>query len=175
MFLIAVKALKDWRELTDDVGQRQELLVQLVAAGFAEPHKGIEFIGQVALTLNHQSHSVGWTLRGMGRARWEEEDFSLLDMDIAGLSIVDNLHDDVALDLVEELLALIIVVVLAVVWSTHDHNDEFRVLIHLGIADRGLEQVAVFIDPGMKIEGALDRHAKLTQTIGWYIRSHKST
>ncbi len=175
MLLVAIEALKDWRELTDDVGQRQELLVQLVAAGFAEPHKGIEFIGQVALALNHQTHTVGWTLRGMGRARREEEDLSLLDMDIARLSIVDNLHDDVALELIEELLTLIIVVVLAVVRSTHDHDDEFRVLIHLGIADRGLEQVAVFIDPGMKIEGALDRHAKLTQTLGWYIRSHKST
>lgn len=175
MILVAVEAFEDWRELTDDVGQRQELLVQLVATGFAEPHKCIEFVGQVALALNHQTHTVGWTLRGMGRARREEEDLSLLDMDIAGLSIVDDLHDDVALELIEELLALIIVVVLAIVRSTHDHDDEFRVLIHLGIADRGLEKVAVFIDPRMKIESALDRHVKLTQTIGWYIRSHKST
>jgi hypothetical protein len=166
MFCIAVETLEDWGELTDDVGKGQELFVELIAARFTEPHKSVEFIRDVSLALDHQSDRVCWTLRGVWCARGQEEDLTLLDMDVARLAIIDDLYGDVTLDLIEKLLALVIVVILAIVRSTHHHNDELRVLVHLCISHGRLEKVTVLVDPGMEIEGALDRHAKLTQTIG---------
>jgi len=166
MFCITVETLEDWWELTDDVGKGQELFVELIAARFTEPHKCVEFIRDVPLALNHQSDRVCWTLRGVWCARGQEEDLTLLDMDVARLAIIDDLYGDITFDLIEELLALVIVVILAIVRSTHHHNDELRVLVHLCISHGRLEKVTVLVDPGMEIEGALDRHAKLTQTIG---------
>jgi hypothetical protein len=98
--------------------------------------------------------------------RGQKEDLALLYMNVTWLPIINNLDRNVTLNLVEELFTLIVVIVFAVVGSTHHHNDELRVLIYLSVADRGLEQMAVFVDPGMKIEGAFDRHTELTQSMG---------
>lgn len=102
----------------------------------------------------------------MWRSGWKQEDLTFLDMNVTGLSIIDDLHRDIALNLVEELLTLIVMIVLPVVGSAHNHDDEFRVLVHLCIPHRWLQQMPVLVDPGMKVERALDRHAKLTQTEG---------
>jgi hypothetical protein len=99
-------------------------------------------------------------------ARGQKEDLALLYMNVPWLPIIYDLDRNVAFNLVEELFTLIVVIVFAVVGSAHHHNDELRVLVHLSVADRGLEQMAVFVDPGMEIEGAFDRHTELTQSMG---------
>jgi hypothetical protein len=140
MLSIAIEPLRRLGELTHNVGKGQELFIELVAAGFAEPHKRIQLIRKVSLPLDDQSNSVCWTLWGVWRARGQEENLTLLDMNVARLTIIDDLHCDIALDLVEELLALVIVIILAIIRSTHHHNDELRVLVDLGIPNWGLRR-----------------------------------
>src|SRR3546814_9952460 len=56
-----------------------------------------------------------------------------------------------ALKLVEPLRAFIPVVVGAGVRPADDHHDELAVVDAL-VADRRLEQVAVFLDPGLQVQ-----------------------
>src|SRR5213076_3384509 len=60
-------------------------------------------------------------------------------------------QDDVAFHLVEELLALVDVVVAPRVGPDH-HDDEVGVLPHHLVADRRLEQVPVLVDPALEVE-----------------------
>ncbi len=166
MLGIPIEPLEDRRKLAHDVGKREKLFVEFVSARFAEPHKRITFVREIPLTLDHQTDGVCRTLGGMWRTGRKQEDLALLDVNVTRLSVIDDLYRDIALDLVEELLTLIVMIVLAVVRSAHNHDDEFCVLVHLCIPHRWLEQVPVLVDPGMKTKRALDRHAKLTQTEG---------
>ncbi len=166
MLCISIKPLEDRRKLTYDIGKWEKLLVEFVPARFAEPHKRIKLIREVPFALNHQTDGVRRTLGGVRGSGRKQEYLALLDMNVTGLSVIDDFHRDIALDLVEELLTLVIMVVLPVVGSTHNHDDELRVLVHLCIPHRWLQQMPVLVDPGMKVERALDRHAKFTQTEG---------
>lgn len=58
---IGIETFENWRELLDDVRQRQELLIQLRAAVFAKPHEGIQFLG-LAFAFYHETNGVCRTL-----------------------------------------------------------------------------------------------------------------
>jgi len=88
----------------------------------------------------------------MGRLRGQKKDFTLFDMDVARLAIINDFYCDVSFDLEEELLTLIIMKVLAGIRTPNDHDNEVRVLVHLGIAHRGLEKVSMFVDPALKVD-----------------------
>src|SRR5262249_11439150 len=58
-----------------------------------------------------------------------------------------------ALELVEELLHRIVVVIGALVRPADYLHGHVAVLEHLLVADRRLQQVLVFLDPGLEVEG----------------------
>ena len=72
--------------------------------------------------------------------------------DVVRLAALDHLDDDVALDLEEELLAVLDVVVLPRVGPADDHHLELGVLPDHLVADRRLQEVPVLVDPALQIE-----------------------
>src|SRR5271170_6156033 len=72
------EALEHRRELLLDVGQREELLVQLLAAALAVPLKAIQF-PRLARALDDQTHRVRWPLRRVRQAWGDEQHFAGAD------------------------------------------------------------------------------------------------
>jgi hypothetical protein len=69
-----------------------------------------------------------------------------------GPAVVHHAQHHVALQLEEELLQWIVVIVGPLVRAADDGDDEVGVFPHLRVADRWLEQSAVFVDPPLQIE-----------------------
>ena len=67
-----------------------------------------------------------------------------------GRAVLPDAQDHVARELVEELLARVVVEVGALVGSADDGDDEVAVVPDLGVADRRLELVAVLVDPARR-------------------------
>ena len=59
----------------------------------------------------------------------------------------------VAAELPEELLVRVVVEIGALVWPAHHRDDEVGVLPDLLVADRGLEEMGVLLDPALEVEG----------------------
>ena len=89
----------------------------------------------------------------MRDSRGQQEDLALADGDVLDLAVVHDAEGDVALDLVEELLAVLDVEVLPTVGAADDHDEELAVAPHHGVAHRGLEQMAVLVDPCLEVLG----------------------
>src|SRR5712692_4412736 len=82
-----------------------------------------------------------------------EEGLPLADGDFPRLAVLEDAQRDVAFDLVEELLALVDVIVAARVGPAHHRDHEIAVAFpDLRVADRRLEQVAVLVDPALEVE-----------------------
>jgi hypothetical protein len=85
--------------------------------------------------------------------RGQQEHLAGPNSDVYRLAVLNDFNGYRALDLPEELLTGIHVVVFAGVGATHYHHDKiFIILEHLLVAYRGLQQVAVFINPLLNIE-----------------------
>src|SRR3954469_264348 len=149
---VAPVALEHGLKLPDDVGEVERLPVQLGPAAVADPEEGILFLRQ-APALDHQAHRVGGPLRRVRRVGREQEDLALADGDVHRLLSLQHAQVDVALHLVEELLALVDVVVGALVGAPHHRHHKVAVAFpDLRVAHRRLEQVAVLVDPLAEIE-----------------------
>ena len=125
--------------------------MKLRPAGFAEPHESVKF-AVATLALDDQSNRVGRALRRMRNPRGKQKHFALLDMDVFGLSIIDDLDSNVAFDLIKQLFTFVVVVILARVWTPNDHHNEFRVLVDRSIANRRFQEIAVLVDPRLQVE-----------------------
>src|SRR6266404_4413839 len=149
---VAPVVLEHRRELLDDVDEMERFPVQLAAAAVADPEEGVLLPGQPA-PLDHQPHRVGRALRGVGSVRREQEDLAFPDGNVDALSSLQRAQHHVAFHLVEELLALVDVVVGARVRSAHHRDHEVAVSFpDLRVSHRGLEQVAVLVDPLAEVE-----------------------
>src|SRR5215831_20617239 len=89
----------------------------------------------------------------MGDSPRQEEDLAGTNRDVHDVPTLDRFQDHLAFELVEELGSLVDVVVLAAVRPADDHDDEIGVLEDLLVADRGLQQMPVLVDPPLEIEG----------------------
>src|SRR5882762_1615271 len=149
---VAPVVLEHRRELLDDVGEMERFPIQLAAAAVADPEEGVLLPRQPA-PLDHQPHRVGRALRGVGRVGRKQEDLSFPDGNVHALSGLQRAQHDVAFHLVEELLALVEVVVGARVRSAHHRDHEVAVSFpDLRVSHRRLEQVAVLVDPLAEVE-----------------------
>src|SRR5438067_403532 len=109
---------EDGRQLLHDVGQVERLAVQLVPAAVADPEEGVQLVGKTP-PLEHQAHRVGRPLRRVRDARRQEEDLPFADRNVSRLAVLEDAQGDVSLELVEELLALVDVIVAARVGPAH--------------------------------------------------------
>jgi hypothetical protein len=95
----------------------------------------------------------------VGHVGREEEDVPGANGDVVDLSLDEDAQDDVALELVEELFALVDVEVGARVGPAHHGDHEVAIGPDLRVAHGGLEQVAVLFDPTREVERL--RHHRL--------------
>ncbi|KAG0744044.1 hypothetical protein G6F24_016146 [Rhizopus arrhizus] len=145
-----VVAREDVGQVGFDVLQREELFVQLVIAALAVPDHAVQLMRQ-ALALDYQADAAGrapWRVRHLSR---QQEDFAGADRNVAHRAILLHLQHHLALQLVEPLRAFVVVVIGARVRPADHHHDEVTVVDHL-VALRGLQQVAVFFDPGVQVD-----------------------
>src|SRR5262245_15279779 len=110
-----------------------------------------------AFLLDDQADGVGRPLRRMRNAGGQEEHLPLLDRDVAGLAALADAENDVAFELVEQLLGRVDVEIGPLVGPTDDHDHEVLIQDH-GVAHRRLQQLAVFVDPALQVEGSRQRH-----------------
>ena len=101
--------------------------------------------------LDDEADGAGGALRRMRHAGRQQEQLALFDRHVARLAVVDDLQNDVALDLVEQLAAGVDVVVAALVRPADDHDEEVAVPDGL-VPDRRLQEVAVLRDPGAQVD-----------------------
>ena len=106
------EALEHRRKFRLDVLELEVLGVELVAAGLAVPEEAVLFAG-AALAFHDESDRVGEALRRMRHVRWQQQDVAFADFDVDRLPVLHGLQHHVAFELVEELLARVIVKILA--------------------------------------------------------------
>ena len=116
----------------------------------------LDLLLQLALAhpLDHHPHRAGGTLRRVRHPGREQEDVSFPDVDVPGLAVLDGLDDDVALDLEEQLFAVLDVVVLPRVRTADDHHEELGVLPDHLVPHGGLQEMTMLVDPGLEVEGS---------------------
>src|SRR5688572_866354 len=153
------------RQLRLDVAHVEVLLVEQRIASLAVPEEAILFVRQPA-SLDDQPHRIGLALRGMRNVARKQQNFTLPNRQIDAAAVLDRTQQHVALELVEEFRAGVIVIVLARVWTPDDHDDELGVLEHLLVAHRRLQQVSVLVDPALEIKGDQRRHPGPTRRAG---------
>src|SRR2546427_11466930 len=88
----------------------------------------------------------------------QQHDLALLHRDLRWTSVLDHIEDDVSPQLVKELLIWVVVIISPLV-RTPDHLDD-QVLGRREdqlVADRGLEEMGVLVDPARKVE-CFERH-----------------
>ena len=139
---------------------RERDLVELALAAVAEPGQAVQLVGP-PLPLDHQAPRVGRpdrAVRGPGRA---EEHLALADRRRLALAVaVEELHGDVAAELVEDLVAGVDVEVVPGVRPPDDHEDELALREDLLVRDRRLEELRIVGDPAHEMEGRQGRHAR---------------
>lgn len=151
---VLVKGRHGFRQLIDDVFQIKVLLVQQLVAAFAIPLEAV-LHARTSLHFHDQPDRIGTSLRGMRSSGRQKKDLAFFDRDVHRLAVVDDLDQDVALELIEKLFRLVVMVILAAVGAANDHDNEILVgLIDDLIHHRRLEQVTVFVDPLFEVERA---------------------
>ena len=121
----------------------------------ADPFEAVE-LADGTLVLDHHPDRFGVrSLGGVTHAGGEQVDVALADRHVVGgLARTGPDHEiHVALDLVEELLAWIVVEVAALVAAADDHHDHVGLPPDLLIRHGWSELVAVILDPLGEVEG----------------------
>jgi hypothetical protein len=85
--------------------------------------------------------------------RGKEEHLTLADRDVPRPAVLPDPQHHVSLQLVEELVAGIVVEVRPLVRTADDGHDEVPVLPHLGVADGRAQHLAVVLDPTGQVDG----------------------
>lgn len=83
----------------------------------------------------------------------KQEHFALPDVNVFRLSFPLNANSNIAFQLVEQLFAFVIMIILSGVWPANDHDNKIAgFLIEIFISYRRLQQVAVIIYPLLEIK-----------------------
>src|SRR5262249_13700974 len=118
--LARVEALDRRFQLHLDVLAREAHLVQLGLAALAEPGEAVDLIG-TSLALDHQSPRPGRAHGAVRRSRPAEHDLALAHASLASLAgRIDELDDDVAAQLTEDLVSGVDVKIVARIRAADD-------------------------------------------------------
>ena len=82
----------------------------------------------------------------------QEEHLALADRDVAWRAVLPDAQHHVAAQLVEELVARVVVEVGALVRAADDGHDEVALVPDLGVADRRPQLLAVVLDPAGQVD-----------------------
>ena len=103
--------------------------------------------------------------RGVDDVRRNEESFPLPNQVINNAVSLPDADFDVALELVKIFLRIDLVKVVPGVWAFDHHDEKIPAIVKVTVADRRLEEVAVFLDPAFEIDGRLDGRCRVA---GWF-------
>src|SRR5438309_3772731 len=150
--LVRVKPLEERRKIAHDALQLHLDAVQEMVALLAIPLEPVHDALRPG-ALDHQADAAPFgALRRMAQVRRHEEDRAFFQLDASRLAAFHDVEKGVAFHLVEEFLVGIVVEVGAPVGPADDGDDEIRVRPDLRVADRGLQQMPVLVDPFLEIE-----------------------
>jgi len=142
--------------------------VHHVGAVEAAPLEPVEFADR-SLVLDDKSDRIGVRpLRRMADVWRQQIHVTFLDGHVHWLGAFSGPDHQVhiALDLVKELFARIIVEVVAFVSAANDHHDHVGLAPNLLVRYRGSEVVTVISNPLVQVEGLPSKWA------GWVVRCH---
>src|SRR5579883_3163322 len=131
-------------------------LVQLVAAGGTEPGDAVELLGP-ARPLDDEADAPRRPPRRVIDVLRQQEDLALADAHPPLAAVLDHMDEDMAVELVEDLVPRIDVEVVARVRALDDLEDEVRALEHLLVADGAEGGRQMRVDPGLKPKGRCQR------------------
>src|SRR5215471_20082507 len=94
----------------------------------------------------------------MPNMRWEQEHLACADRNISDNSLFDHFQHHVPAQLVEELVAGIVVEIDPLVGSAYDLDDHTALIKERLVADRRLERIAVHVYPALEIKRTLHRY-----------------
>jgi|SRR6516162_4901141 hypothetical protein len=94
----------------------------------------------------------------MANMRREQEHLACADRNISDNSLFNYFQHHVAAQLVEELVAGIIVQIDPLVGSAYDFDDHTALIKERLVADRRLEQIPVYVYPALEIKRTLHRY-----------------
>jgi hypothetical protein len=115
-----------------------------------------------ALGLNNEADATGYRpLRRVSDMLGQEEDVAFANNDVVELTIIEYLQNHIPFKLVEELFYRVVMKVSTLIWTADNESHHVSVLPDLLVSDRRLQQVAIFIDPGLKVECRQLRHLRL--------------
>src|SRR5690554_5284072 len=157
VFLTAKKALEYRRKILFDIFKLKIFFINTGTALWTKPQQTIFFTGQTP-ALNHQTDAVSETLRRMRHFGRQQENLTLANRNVLRLAFVDDFEQHIAFDLVEKFRAFIVVIVTALIRTTDHHDDEIFIRPDHLVAHRGLEQVAMLLDPLHEIDGHTGQH-----------------
>src|SRR5580700_2659622 len=175
---VRVELLKQRRQVAHDAFQFHFRAMHELMTVLAIP---LETIQSTLWTrhLNHHANSSCSTLRGMPHVFRKQKDFTFLDWKFDG-RLARRFHqtkNDVAFQLVKELLGWIVVVISALVGTSDHSHHHLAVFPYLRVAHRRLELFLVVLYPALKIECLqfLDRWHSCSYCSGLYATTRIST
>ena len=153
-----VELFEDGLHLRRDVGHEEVLFKNFFIALGAIP---LQTVGHAFMPhfFDDEADRVGfalWRMRHFGR---QKEDFASADRHVYGLVFVDDAQDHIAFQLVEKFFRFIVMEICPLVRTADHHDNEVARIDPYGfVADWRLEQMTVFVDPLLKIDGAETSH-----------------
>lgn len=158
IFFVRANGLAD---LASDVFEREAGLVERFIAIFTEPKELVNF-ARVAVALQDEPDGASRALRGVRNARGQQKHLAFTDIyGFAFAFLIDDFDLNIAFQLVKKLLAFFPVIVFAAIGATDYHDDKIVVLeVNLFVSDGWFQQIAVFVNPGAKVERFGDGHSE---------------
>ena len=163
-FFRIVELLRDRGQLRYNLLGLVEFKIGLVnarVAVLAKPDTTI-FLPRLATGLDHHADRVSRTARRVKRLGRQQKHIALGNDDVLNLLIDNHFERNRTFNLIEQLLAFVVVKVTTRIGAADDHDDQIiRFRVDALIANRRLERAAILFDPLNQVEGLFE-HEWLT-------------
>jgi hypothetical protein len=106
--------------------------------------------------FDNDADRVWWANGRVRDVRWNEKRLPLAHKVIDDPVLLSDTNFDVAFKLKKVFLRIDQVKVVSGVWPLDHHDEKVPAVVKVTVAHRGLEEMAVFLDPAFQIDGRLD-------------------
>src|SRR5215471_15723810 len=149
---IGVEAGVDFGDLRGDIALAYGLRQHLLVASLAEPDESLVLV-RLSLALDHEPPGSRAAPRRVRQSAGAEKHLACAELHhLPALALRLERNLDVAVNLIEELLARLDVKVEAHVRPGEDHDDEILIVREHAVGlERRLEEMPVLLDPALEI------------------------
>lgn len=142
------KVLNDVAAIEIDVFHHSPALVAIEDDMFVFPRRTAAF--------DDDADRVRWTDGCVWDVRRNEKRFSLVNQVILDLVALPDADLDVAFELIKILFRIDQMKVVSGVWTLDDHDEKVAAIVEVAVTYRGLEEMAVLLDPAFEVDGWLN-------------------